>query len=377
MNIVHSGNTFQVYGDSLKTYAKLPVGSYDLCFSKMQGFFLTSRNDLVVNEEKIYGSHEQRVAKILRSYARVDRNFGVLLSGPKGVGKSMFARILANDAAKMGYPLINVSGYVPGIADFLSSIEQEVVVLFDEFEKTFAPHDGCNPQEEMLSLFDGIDGGKKLFVVTVNEVSKLSTYLINRPGRFHYHFLLTNPTATEVAEYMTDKLLPEYSHLVNPVVAFSQIADPTYDVLRAIAFELNQGYTLNDSLADLNITKESSPYFRITVYFEDGGIAEEIDHVALYSDNWRRLWFQDARVPTNTFRMDFKPCDANIDVSKGIITLDPSKVIRSIDWDDFDHITDDEKRDSAIEATKNRPIQKITFERVIYGATVNKYSLAI
>ena len=45
MNVVHAGSTYQIYGDSLQTYKELPVGTYEVCFSKMTGFFLTSHND--------------------------------------------------------------------------------------------------------------------------------------------------------------------------------------------------------------------------------------------------------------------------------------------------------------------------------------------
>lgn len=375
MNIVHSGNTYQVYGDSLKTYTELPVGSYEVNFNKFQGFYLTSRSDLAVNEDKIYGDHDRRVTKILRSFKGVNRNFGVLVSGPKGVGKSLMARVLANRAAEAGYPLINVSGYIPGIADFIASIEQEVVVLFDEFEKTFASNDNGNPQEEMLSLFDGIDNGKKLFVVTVNEVNRLNTYLLNRPGRFHYHFIIGNPDAGEVAEYMTDKLLPEYHNLIPAVVAFSTVADATYDVLRAISYELNQGYSLEESLLDLNIAKESTPYYRVAVHFADGYVAEATERVNLYGSGWTRIWFTDNLKSINSFRMDFRPSDINIDINKGLISLDPSKVQRYLDDDDFDMFSDEEIADKMSEA-KARPITKITFTRIVnhYG---NKYNLAV
>ena len=192
MNVVHSGNTYQIYGDSLKTYTKLPVGTYDVCFSKFTGFSLQGRNDLTVNEEKVYGPSERKVQKTLNSFAKADRNFGVILSGRKGIGKSLFARLLAIQAKARNIPMLIVSDYIPGIANFLSSIEQEVVVLFDEFEKTFRISDGDNCQDELLSMFDGLDGGKKLFVITCNEVRQLSSYLLNRPGRFHYHFITTS-----------------------------------------------------------------------------------------------------------------------------------------------------------------------------------------
>lgn len=200
MNVVHSGDTYQIYGDALKTYEKLPIGTYEVNFSKFTGFYLSSHTDLSVSEDKIYGSTPAKVEKVLRGFRSVDRNFGVILSGRKGIGKSLFARQLATKAKEENLPLVIVSSYVPGIANFLSSIEQEIIVLFDEFEKTFADRDGCSPQEEMLSLFDGIDGGKKLFVVTCNEVNKLNSYLLNRPGRFHYHFILGNPTPDEIRE---------------------------------------------------------------------------------------------------------------------------------------------------------------------------------
>ena len=77
MNIVNSGNRFQVYGEDVKTYRELPVGSYNVDFHKMTGFFLSVRNDLAVMEEKIYGNSEYKVGKTLRSYRLTKRNFGV------------------------------------------------------------------------------------------------------------------------------------------------------------------------------------------------------------------------------------------------------------------------------------------------------------
>lgn len=95
MNVVHSGDTFQIYGDALKTYDALPAGTYEVGFNKFSGFFLTSHNDLVVSEGKVYGCSEKKVQKVLHSFSKVDRNFGVILSGRKGIGKSLFARLLA------------------------------------------------------------------------------------------------------------------------------------------------------------------------------------------------------------------------------------------------------------------------------------------
>lgn len=78
MNIVNAGSRFQVYGEDVRTFKELPVGSYDVGFHPMQGFWLQSREDLVVREEKIYGSHVSRVEKVLSAYKASDRNLGVI-----------------------------------------------------------------------------------------------------------------------------------------------------------------------------------------------------------------------------------------------------------------------------------------------------------
>ena len=56
-------------------------------------------------------------------------------------------------------------------------IEQEVMILFDEFDKTFGSikaADGmADPQTEMLTLFDGLSQGKKMFVITANRQHKI------------------------------------------------------------------------------------------------------------------------------------------------------------------------------------------------------------
>ena len=354
MNVVHSGDTFQIYGNALKTYDKLPLGTYEICFHKMMGFFLTSHNDLTVNEEKIYGSSPAKVEKVLRGFQSVDRNFGVILSGRKGIGKSLFARQLAIRAREYNLPIILVSTYFPGIADFISSIEQEVIVLFDEFEKTFADQEHCSPQEEMLSLFDGIDNGKKLFIITCNEVHKLNSYLINRPGRFHYHFVLGNPNPDEIKEYMTDKLLPEYHYLIKKLVGFSMNVDLTYDVLRAIAFELNMGYSFEDTLMDLNISKEGTPKYNIRVEFADGTYRVRTgERINTYSNDRVYFWFNEKNGRSSgSIRLDFTPADIILDMDHAEMTIDPANVERYVDEDYFDMEKPEEKKPEAPKAEK-------------------------
>lgn len=365
MNIVQSGDVFQVFGESLQTFKELPVGTYEVNFSKMMGFYLSTHNDLVVSEEKIYGSTPKKVDKVLKSFSMVDRNFGVILSGKKGIGKSLFARQLAVKAKDYNLPLIIVDAYIPGIANFLSSIEQEVIVLFDEFEKTFANNDEFKPQEEMLSLFDGIDGGKKLFIVTCNEVRKLNSYLLNRPGRFHYHFILGNPNPDEIKEYMTDKLNPEYHYLIKKLIGFSMNVDLTYDVLRAIAFEINNGFSFEETLMDLNISKEESISYKISVEFSDGHIRTiPKQYINLYSSDKEYLWFSTPKGGYKTnIRLTFMPSDITVNLDNAEMILDPSKIDLYVDEDYFEMSKPEDK--ALFEHLSNLTVKKMTFERVV------------
>lgn len=342
MNVIKTGGSWTIYDDAIEAFDKLPAGTYEINFSKMMGYFLTNHNDLEVRETKIYGNTEKKVEKILRSFSLTDRNFGVILSGPKGVGKSLFARVLANKATAINLPLLICSGYTPGIASFISSIDQEVIVLFDEFEKTFGEKENTNPQEEMLSLFDGVDNGKKLFIVTCNEIRHLNEYLLNRPGRFHYHFTLTNPTAAEVEEYMNDKLNSNYKYLIPQIVSFSLGGNLTYDCLRAIAFEINNGYSIEETVQDLNISRDKVLHYDIRVEFEDGGICMVQRACLNFYQDYCSEWCHDD-VSRIGFSLIFKTSDIKYDPEKSVQRLSPDKITIKYDDDDLEDMTEEQK----------------------------------
>lgn len=350
MNIVNAGSKYQIYGEDVNTYKELPVGCYKIDFHKMMGFFLTKINDISV-KEKVYGNQSERVKKVLNSFKIADRNFGVILSGQKGIGKSLFVKMLAEAAIAEGYPVLIVGAYIPGIDEFISSIEQEVIVVFDEFEKNFAREskdDLHDPQQDMLTLFDGLDGGKKLFVITCNRVGDLNDYLKNRPGRFHYHFTIANPTPEEVTEYMIDKLDQAYYNQIDKVVGFAKTVDVTYDYLRAIAFEINQGYDFEEALQDLNITRVKDISFDITATFNNGEVYYAYNQqIDLYDKDVYYLRVYKNR--EKSILLEFLPKDVQLVDGKLLLTGDKISVM--VDEEDFWELEGDEKKE-AIAKTK-------------------------
>lgn len=262
MKIIKHGNVYDLFSDNdIETYSKYPVGTYQVVLTR-QGYELVGTEDLKCKEEKVYGNETEKLDKVLKAYKDSNRSLGVMMTGKKGTGKTLFVQLLSDKVMELGLPVLLVSKATPGLADFLKTIHQEVMVVFDEFEKTFPTgsdsdhedEDDSKPtQNDLLGLLDGTSSQKMLFIFTANYEGKINNLLINRPGRIYYHFVFKNPEKDEVERYMNDKVPSEYHDEVNKLLSYTMLHSFTFDELRAIASELACGYPLKETLQDLNI----------------------------------------------------------------------------------------------------------------------------
>ena len=133
---------------------------------------------------KIYGDTVKRAERILYSFMDRPSGTGVMLTGEKGSGKTLLAKMLSFKGYEQDIPTIVINQPWCGEAfnAFIQSIEQPVIVLFDEFEKVYDQDD----QEQMLTLLDGVYPSKKLFVLTCNDKWRVNAHMRNRPGRIFY-----------------------------------------------------------------------------------------------------------------------------------------------------------------------------------------------
>lgn len=338
MRAISTGNVYKIFDDTLRTYDKLPAQSYVVRFDKQSGFYMEKYVDIEIKEEKVYGVHLTKVDKVLTSFDAFSRNLGVILSGDKGIGKSLFAKLLALKAIEKGLPMIVIDRYVPGIASYIESIEQEAMFLFDEFDKTFgevhAKDGDASPQTELLSLFDGISGGKRLFVITCNELRKLNEYLVNRPGRFHYHFRFEYPSAEEIRQYMMDKIPEEMYREIDDVILFSSRVNLNYDCLRAIAFEMCMGIAFKEAIKDLNIINMNDEYYTLSLCFNNGfKLVMRNENLDMYSDVEYVKSFYDKEY-NYVAGVTFSPCSGTYDVRIGATVINCEDLQVNLEEDD-------------------------------------------
>ena len=103
MKVINTGVRFDIYPDNLKSYNELPADYYVVRFSEKEGFFLEQYTEFVISDAKIYGIQPKKVGKVINTFRLFNRNLGVILSGDKGIGKSLFSRLLGRKAVENGF----------------------------------------------------------------------------------------------------------------------------------------------------------------------------------------------------------------------------------------------------------------------------------
>jgi hypothetical protein len=339
MKVIQNDNVYRVLsGGSISMYDTLPIGTYIVKFEQMVGTFLEACKGYSI-DEKIYGNQPAKVDKILLTFGKQDRNLGVLLSGDKGMGKSIMMKLSAIEAQKLGYPVIIVNENVAGLVELIQKLDQPVVVLFDEYDKVFREYDiegdECS-QNALLTLFDGtLSSAKKLFIMSCNDVYRVSEYMINQPGRIHYHIRFKPPTEEEIAEYCNDNIEDEYKSIMPKIQELSNRTALSYDMLRAICFEVNnlQETDLSEIVKDLNIKAFGQGTCLLTLNINKQTFVAQVEEDTVYGSSTSTIWLNewidegiDDGLNDTMIRIRIKPGDLTYNRNEKVMTMSGNKI---------------------------------------------------
>ena len=230
---------WQVSGNQYKPDEKssqidiLPSGIYTIQNHPMLGLYLTKTGEDFEFNHKIYGIEKDFINRVTKSYSVITDNMGVLLNGVKGTGKSVTAKLICNEL-KNFLPIIIVDKAYEGLPQFISKIQQEVIIFIDEFEKVYQEY-----SSEVLTIMDGVykTGYKRLFLLTTNNLY-INQNMLQRPGRIRYVKTYGDLELPVVKEIIDDLLLyPEFR--ADCLEAISTLEIITIDLVKAIINEVN------------------------------------------------------------------------------------------------------------------------------------------
>jgi len=232
------GNKFTPTNDAnLDVRDRLPAGVYTIVKNTFTGVLFFEQIDNFDPLGKVYGNTTARSERIFNTFLSRSVSTGVMLTGEKGSGKTLLARSLALRAYELGMPCIVINAPWCGeeFNKLIQSVEQEAVVLFDEFEKIYS----SDQQESLLSLLDGVFPTKKLFILTCNQVYRVDAHMRNRPGRIFYALDFKGMEHDAIVEYCQDRL--DDKQYIGTITKISSTFDNfNFDMLKALVEEMNR-----------------------------------------------------------------------------------------------------------------------------------------
>ena len=236
---------------------------YDLKIVKQWGEVITK---FTINGEmnlpkKVFTTKKDElfIKRVLHSYHHDTKNTtGILLTGDKGSGKTVTAKVIA-EKANMPIIVVHSETLLTELNDFFKSFDDPVCILFDEVDKNFATRD-------LLTFLDGIQKtAKKLVIMTANDSNRIDEFLKNRCSRIRYYRnydILED--AREYAEMIAkDRGLENVEEVVKFIV--EKIKFPSIDnicsFIDEIVFTKEMQLTLDEVLyfMNINVDEKTSP----------------------------------------------------------------------------------------------------------------------
>jgi len=235
----------------------IPTGIYTLEFDPLTRNFFLKAAPAFEMPTKIYGLELKFINKSVSVIKQTSKNVGIALVGIPGSGKTVTAKNICLRLPRI--PVILVNTFYKGMEQWLAGIQQEVILFFDEFEKTSKngisiDDDDDNPEANftILSLMDGVfGGGRKIFLLTSNS-EQFNSPLMNRPSRIRYLKKFDNLDEKVIREILDDRL-KDKNLFDNCIEYFKTLKVTTVD---AVCLAIEEVNLTGEMPEDFNLSKK-------------------------------------------------------------------------------------------------------------------------
>ncbi len=246
------------HGHKSKQFENLPIGIY-IVHSTPKGFVLEFINEKYEFDYKIYGLETQLIKRIKKTFDNTKGNLGMIFNGKKGTGKTVTAKQVCNN---LKMPVILLTQKFDGINNFINSINQNLIVFVDEYEKIY------EKESDLLTIMDGAlsSGYRRVFILTTNTIY-VNENLIDRPSRIRYFVTFKDLMPNVILEVVEDLLI--HKDLKKQVIRFiSSLESITIDIAKSIIQEVNIHKEDPEEFTHLFNAKKLNEYYDIEIFNE-------------------------------------------------------------------------------------------------------------
>lgn len=256
MNIITAGGISKLTGAE-RIDNSLPTATYDLQVDPRTGELVLHRRPPFSMPEKIYGGCDAFADRVLDTFKKYPKGMAVLLSGPKGSGKTLTAKRISN-AADMPVICVGAAFGGPQFVELLTEIPNKAVIFIDEFEKIYHEEDARN---SFLSILDGAADNKHLFLLTSNK-EYIGEYFANRAGRVRYHRRYGSLPKDILYAMVDDKMDPDTAANKAVKELIDDMGDISPDALSSIITEcIMHNEVPSDFMDFFNVEDEPNGYY--------------------------------------------------------------------------------------------------------------------